>query len=564
MAYNCPPMSEPSSATESSSLSSASRPPPKRPSIGPSAPRPTPFSKIAQDLPASIVVFLVALPLCLGIAHASGAPLLSGMVTGIIGGAIVAWLSGAQLGVSGPAAGLTTIVLAALETGSDHYLGLSAFCLAVVLAGGFQLLLGAMQAGIVAYYFPTNVIKGLLAAIGAILILKQLPHALGIDSDWMGDESLMQEDGRNTFTELFFALTHLRVGAFIVAFSGLGVIVALDSFPQVKKLRFFQIVPAPLIAVLLGVGLNALFAQVMPSWVISGNDLVGLPTGGPAALLSELTFPDWSRIAEPLVWTTALTIAAVASLETLLCVEAIDKLDPYKRSTPTNRELLAQGTGNILAGLLGGLPMTAVIVRGSANIQAGGRTKLSAALHGIWLLLAVVVFASILNQIPLASLAAILLHVGYKLTRATLWQQMWRLGWEHFVPFAATFAAIVATDLLKGVALGLAVAIFTLLRRNFLTPYAISRSENTNDEGARPVTRIELAEHVSFLHKAAIRRVLDEIPKGTLLEIDGTRSKHVDRDVLEIIDDFKHESELRDIEVTTEGLPAFVGTGGGH
>jgi len=512
------------------------------------------------------VVFLVALPLCLGIAHASGAPLSSGVITGILGGALVAWLSGAQLGVSGPAAGLTTVVLAALESGSDHYLGFPAFLLAVVLAGGFQILFGVMQAGIVAYYFPTNVIKGLLAAIGAILILKQLPHALGIDSDWMGDESLIQEDGRNTFTELFFALTHLRIGAFIVALSGLAVIVSMDALPSLKKVRFFQVVPAPLIAVLLGVGLNALFGAVMPSWAITGHDLVELPTGGPSALLTELTFPDWSQITNSLVWTTGLTIAAVASLETLLCVEAIDKLDPYKRSTPTNRELLAQGTGNIIAGLLGGLPMTAVIVRGSANIQAGGRTKLSAALHGLWLLLAVLAFASILNQIPLASLAAILLHVGYKLTRATLWQQMWRLGWEQFVPFAVTFAAILATDLLKGVALGLAVAIFTLLRQNFLTPYAISRRENSNEDGdaALPVIRIELAEHVSFLHKAAIRRVLAEIPKGTRLEIDATRSKHVDRDVLEIIDDFKHEAGLRDIEVVTEGLPDFVATGGGH
>jgi MFS superfamily sulfate permease-like transporter len=558
-------MSEPSSAADSSDLSGASKPSARRPSIGPSAPRPTPFSKVANDLPASIVVFLVALPLCLGIAHASGAPLIAGVITGILGGALVAWLSGAQLGVSGPAAGLTTIVLAALETGSDHYLGFPGFLLAVVLAGGFQLLFGVMQAGIVAYYFPTNVIKGLLAAIGAILILKQLPHALGIDSDWMGDESLMQEDGRNTFTELLFALTHLRIGALIVASAGLAVIVGMDALPSLKKVGFFRVVPAPLIAVLLGVGLNALFGAVMPSWAITGHDLVELPTGGPSALLTELTFPDWSQITNSLVWTTALTIAAVASLETLLCVEAIDKLDPYKRSTPTNRELLAQGAGNIIAGLLGGLPMTAVIVRGSANIQAGGRTKLSAALHGMWLLLAVLAFASVLNQIPLASLAAILLHVGYKLTRATLWQQMWRLGWEQFVPFAMTFAAIVATDLLKGVALGLAVAVFTLLRRNFLTPYAISRRENSNeDDETQPVTRIELAEHVSFLHKAAIRRVLAEIPKGTRLEIDGSRSKHVDRDVLEIIDDFKHEAELRDIQVVTDGLPEFVGTGGGH
>lgn len=552
------------SQTSDASTSRPSRRPSARPSVGPAAPRPTPLSKVGHDLPASIVVFLVALPLCLGIAHASGAPLVAGMITGIVGGMLVAWLSGAQLGVSGPAAGLTTIVLAALDESNAHYIGYQAFLLAVVLSGVLQLILGAVQAGIVAYYFPTNVIKGLLAAIGAILILKQLPHALGIDTDWMGDESLEQEDGRNTFTELFYALSHLRIGALLVATGGLAIIVSLDRFEALKKIRFFTVVPAPLLAVLLGVGLNALFEVVMPAWAIHGEDLVQLPSGGPMAFVAELTLPDFSAITNPMVWTTALTLGAVASLETLLCVEAIDKLDPYKRSTPTNRELLAQGTGNIVAGMLGGLPMTAVIVRGSANIQAGGRTKLSAALHGLWLLLAVLVFASVLNRIPLASLAAVLLSVGYKLTRATLWRQMWRLGWEQFLPFAVTFGAILATDLLKGVALGLLVAVFTLLRRNFLTPYAISHRENTTDAEAMPVVRIELAEHVSFLHKAAMRRVLDEIPKGSLVEIDGSRSKHIDRDVLEIIDDFKHEATLRRIDVITEGLPEFIATGGGH
>lgn len=532
--------------------------------MGPSAPRPTPWSKVANDLPASIVVFLVALPLCLGIAHASGAPLVSGMISGIVGGMLVAWLSGSQLGVSGPAAGLTTIVLASLDESNSHFIGYQAFLLAVVLAGAMQIGLGLLQAGIVAYYFPTNVIKGLLAAIGAILILKQLPHALGIDSDWMGDESLMQEDGRNTFTELFYALSNLRIGALLVAGSGLAVIVALDRFPAISKIRVFQVVPAPLLAVLIGVGLNLIFARFMPSWAIEGDDLVRLPTGGPMAFLDELAFPDFTAIVNPMVWTTALTLAAVASLETLLCAEAIDKLDPYKRSTPTNRELLAQGVGNMVAGALGGLPMTAVIVRGSANIQAGGRTKLSAFFHGVWLLLAVLIFASILNQIPLASLAAVLLYVGYKLTRATLWKQMWKLGWEQFVPFAATFTAILFTDLLKGVGVGLAVAVFTLLRRNFLSPYFIHRRENTTEDEVVPVVRIELAEHVSFLHKAAVRRVLEEIPKGSIVEIDATGTKHIDRDVLEIIDDFKHESTLKNIQVHTEGLPDFIATTGGH
>jgi carbonic anhydrase len=379
----------------------------------------------------------------------------------------------------------------------------------------------------------------------------------------MGDEELLQEDGRTTFTEPLYALLHLRWGAFVAAAAGLGIIVAFDRIEVIRKLRFVQFVPAPLLAVIAGLGLNALYPMVMPDWTIEGEDLVRLPAGGPVGFFSELTLPDFGRIGDPLVWTTALTLAAVASLETLLCVEAIDKLDPYRRTTPTNRELFAQGIGNIVAGMMGGLPMTAVIVRGSANIQAGGRTKLSAFFHGVWLLLAVLFLAPVLNRIPLASLAAILLYVGYKLTRATLWRQMWALGWEQFLPFLVTFVAIISTNLLRGVGIGLAVAIFLLLRRNFLTPYFIHKKEA--EEGTlAPFVRIELAEHVSFLHKAAVRKVLEEIPKGTVVEIDGSHSKHVDRDVLEIIDDFKHESVLKEITVETKGLPAFVPTGGGH
>ena len=525
---------------------------------GPSA---RPPRELAADVAPSVVVFLVALPLCLGIAHGSGAPLVAGMITGIVGGLFVGLLSGSQLGVSGPAAGLTTIVLAALSAEDPHHLGYEGFLLAVVLAGAMQLALGALQAGIVAYYFPSNVIKGLLAAIGALIILKQLPHALGIDTDWMGDEELLQEDGRTTFTEPIYALTHLRWGALVVAALGLGIIVAFDQVDALKRLRVLRFLPAPLLAVLAGLGLNALFPLLVPGWTIEGEDLVRLPEGGPLGFVSQLTLPDFRRIDEPLVWSTALTLAAVASLETLLCVEAIDKLDPYRRSTPTNRELFAQGLGNIVAGMLGGLPLTAVIVRGSANIQAGGRTKLSAILHGVWLLLAVLFLAPLLNRIPLASLAAILLYVGYKLTRATLWKQMWSLGWEQFLPFLVTFVAIISTNLLRGVAIGLAVAVFLLLRRNFLSPYFVHEQE-AEPSALAPRVRIELAEHVSFLHKAAVRKVLEELPHGTAVEIDGARSKHIDRDVLEIIDDFRRESVLKEITVQTTGLPAFVATDG--
>lgn len=528
-----------------------------RPSMGPAAPPPSPFSQLKHDLPASLVVFLVALPLCLGIAHASGAPLLSGILAGIVGGMVVSWASGSQLGVTGPAAGLTVIVLHGIESLGSF----PAFCLATMIAGGFQIVLGLMQAGIVAYYFPSNVIKGLLAAIGAILILKQLPHAFGIDTDWMGDESLEQEDGRNTFTELVYALSHARPGSIVVAAVGLVVVVSMD---RIKALARFRLLPAPLVAVLFGVGLNLLFGLVAPGLAIRTEDMVAIPTGGPVALLHDLTLPDFSRIGDGAVWTMALTIAAVASLETLLCAEAIDKLDPYKRVTPTNRELIAQGAGNAVSGLVGGLPMTAVIVRGSANIQGGGRTKMSAFLHGLWLLLAVVALPTVLNMIPLASLAAVLLYVGFNLTRPTLWKQMWKLGWDQFIPFAATVIAILATDLLRGVGIGLAIGVFFILRDNFRSPYFIHRRETESEEGMRPYVHIQLAEQVTFLNKAAVRQVLQEVPKGATVEIDGTGSKFIDRDVLEIIHDFKIEAKIRNVEVLTTELPDFVPTGGGH
>lgn len=526
--------------------------------MGPAAPRPTPFSQLKHDLPSSIVVFLVALPLCLGIAHASEAPLLSGVIAGIVGGLVVSWLSGAQLGVTGPAAGLTAIVL----HGIDSLGSFEVLCLATMLAGGIQILLGLLQAGIIAYYFPSSVIKGLLAAIGVMLILKQLPHALGIDTDWMGDESLLQEDGRNTFTELIFALRNARVGAIIVAVAGLAALIGMDRVKVLAKVKSW--LPGPLLCVAFGIGLNAIFSTWVPALAIHGDDLVSLPTGGPLELLSSLHLPDFTALSEGAVWTTALTIAIVASIETLLCVEAIDKLDPYRRVTPANRELLAQGVGNAISGFVGGLPMTAVIVRGSANIQAGGRTKLSAFLHGIWFVLAIFALPSLLNLIPLASLAAVLLFVGYNLTKATLWQQMWKLGPDHFVPFAVTVVAINATNLLTGVGIGLVVGIFVILRDNFRTPYFIHNRQTETAEGLQPYVHIQLSQHVSFLNKAAVRRVLQELPRGATVEIDGTASKFIDRDVLEIIHDFAVEAKLKDIEVVTTALPAFTATGAAH
>lgn len=543
-----------SQQTASSEGDRPSRVPPV-PSVGPSVERPTPFSQLKHDVPASIVVFLVALPLCLGIALASGAPLLAGMITGIVGGVVVAWASGSQLAVSGPAAGLAVIVLHGIESLGSY----EAFLLAVVLAGAMQIGLGALRAGIIGWYFPANVIRGLLAAIGALLILKQFPHAIGLDTDYMGDESFVGADSRNTFAEIGYALTHLRFGALVVAAIGLVILFGWDRVPAAKKPKWL---PAPLLVVTLGALANFVFSALAPGLVISPEHLVQLPTGGPAALLADLRFPDLARITDVAVWTTAGTLAVVASIETLLSIEAVDKIDPYKRTTPTNRELMAQGIGNMVAGAIGGIPMTAVIVRGSANVQSGARTKMSAFLHGLMLLAAVLVLPSVLNAIPLAALAAVLLHVGYKLSPVSLFKQMYARGATEFLPFLATFLGILFTDLLKGVAIGMAVAIFFILKRNFEMPFYIEKEKHT--EAGVPFVRIELSENVSFLNKAAVINALQEIAKGTVVEIDGTRARYIHPDVIDVIYDYRTEAKLRDIQVVLTEIPHPGNSLGAH
>lgn len=527
---------------------------PRRPSVGPNSPAPKPWSHLKHDGPSSVVVFLVALPLCLGIALASGAPLMAGLITGIVGGVVVSWASGSALAVSGPAAGLAVIVLHGIES-----LGYESFLLAVVLAGGIQIGLGLLRAGIIGYYFPTTVIRGMLAGIGALLILKQLPHALGVDSDFMGDEAFWGTDHRNTFEEILYALSNVRWGAVVVAFIGLAILFGMDRIPAAKKPK---LLPAPLIVVVLGIIACLVFDSFAPALSIAENHRVALPTGGPMALIESLTFPDLSGIASPAVWTTAVTIAIVASLETLLSIEAVDKLDPYKRITPTNRELMAQGLGNIVAGAIGGLPMTAVIVRGSANVQAGGRTHMSAFLHGLLLLAAVLALPTVLNIIPLAALAAVLLHVGYKLAPLSLFSKMYKLGWEFFIPFMATFVGIIATDLLKGVGLGMVVAIFFLLKRNFETPF-VDQSKTLDSAGFHFV-RMELSEHVSFLNKAAVMQQLAEIPDNSIVQIDGTRSHFIYRDVLEIIADFETSAKQRNISIELIDIPQIESMDAGH
>lgn len=482
---------------------------------------------LKKDLPSGLVVFLVALPLCLGIAMASGAPLFAGILTGIIGGIVVSSISGSQLSVSGPAAGLTVIVFSAIASLGSY----QTFLLAVVLAGFLQIILGFLKAGIIANYFPSAVIEGMLAAIGVILILKQLPHAVGYDSDFEGDESFLQADQGNTFSAISEALSKVTYGAVIISIISLLILI---YWPRFKKL---SMVPAPVIVVGLGILLSYLFQNT--SFALSADHLVTIPV---VNSLSEFTglfsMPDFSQIVNKDVWTAAFTIAIVASIETLLCIEAVDKIDPIKRISPTNRELVAQGVGNITSGMLGGLPMTSVIVRSSVNVNSGGRTKMSAIFHGILLLLSVLFIPSLLNQIPLACLAAVLLVTGYKLARLELFKKMWHHGRDQFIPFVVTVLAVVFTDLLKGVAIGMLVGIFYILRNNLRNPYFYKIER----DGDKKIITIKLAQEVSFLNKAAIQYTLTHLPGESDVIIDGTEARYIDKDVLEIIDNFKHNA----------------------
>jgi MFS superfamily sulfate permease-like transporter len=514
------------------------------------------FEYIKNDLPAGLVVFLVALPLCLGIALASGAPLFSGIISGIIGGTVVAMASGSALSVSGPAAGLTVIVLNAIGTLGSY----EVFLLAVVLAGLIQIALGYLKAGIIGYYFPSSVIKGMLAAIGIILILKQIPHALGYDKDNEGDFDFLQVDGQNTFSELFHSLNFIHPGAVIISVVSLLLLILWDR-PEFKKYAFFKFVPGALVVVVFGVVMNWAFAQFYPAFFLEGEELVRLPVAQSAAgFIGQFTLPDFTAIGNYKVYVTALTIAVIASLESLLSVEAADKLDPYKRSTPTNRELKAQGLGNFISGLIGGLPLTAVIVRTSANINSGGKTKLAAIFHGLFLLISVVALAQVLNKIPLACLAAVLLLVGYKLAKVSLFKSMYKLGWEQFVPFIVTVIAIQFSDLLKGIAAGMFVSAFIILRNNYKMAY-ISHTEEKGENKSKLI--IQLAEEVSFLNKGSIALTLENIEEDTCLIIDGSKSKNIDLDVLEIIHDFKNNTaELKNITVELKSIPEFKGIAG--
>ncbi|MDF2438283.1 MAG: SulP family inorganic anion transporter [Bacteroidota bacterium] len=512
------------------------------------------FKYLKNDLPAGLVVFLVALPLCLGIALASGAPLFSGIIAGMVGGIVVAFASGSPLSVSGPAAGLTVIVLNAIQSLGSY----EVFLLAVLLAGLIQIALGFLKAGVIAYYFPSSVIKGMLAAIGIILILKQIPHAIGYDKDNEGDFDFLQSDGQNTFSEIFNAINFIHPGAVIIAAISLFILIMWER-PFLKKFAFFRIVPGALLVVILGIIINNLFKANGSPLYLTDDKLVRLPVAESFnGFIGQFTLPDFTALGNYKVYVVALTIAIIASLETLLCIEAADKLDPYKRSTPTNQELKAQGLGNLISGLIGGLPLTAVIVRSSANINSGAKTKLSAIVHGLLLLLSVIAIAPVLNQIPLACLAALLLVVGYKLAKISLFTSMYKLGWEQFLPFVVTVIAIQFSDLLKGIAVGMAVSIFFILRSNYKRAYFYKKEEA--NEGHK--ITIRLAEDVSFLNKGSIAKTLEELPEHTKVVIDGSQSHNIDMDVIEMIHNFKDTARLKNIKLELKGIPAFTGVAG--
>lgn len=500
------------------------------------------MNKLKYDIPAAIVVFLVALPLCLGIALASGAPLFSGIISGIIGGIVVGMISGSQTSVSGPAAGLAAVVLASItKLGAFEIL-----LVAILIAGVLQLGMGIFRAGFIANYIPSNVIKGLLAAIGILLILKQIPHAIGYDKTDVDNFSFTQGNGENTFSAILNALNVITPGALIISLLSVLMLVYWDKTP----FKRFKMLPAPLFVVAVGILLNILFNNFAPFLAIEQTHLVDIPpidTGNPGAYLH---LPDISHFANRDVWFVGITIAIVASLETLLNVEAVDKLDPHKRETPPNRELVAQGVGNIFAGLLGGLPLTSVIVRSSVNVQAGNKTKASAVLHGLFMLVSVLLLSPLLNLIPLAALAAILITTGYKLAKVSLFRDMYQQGWSQFVPFVITVLAIVFTDLLMGVLIGLAAGVFYLMRSNFRNPFSIEQYRLHIGE----VIKMELPNQVSFLNKATIKTALWEIPDGSKVLINASNADFIDHDVLETIQDYRVVAAERDVQLNVIGL----------
>jgi MFS superfamily sulfate permease-like transporter len=495
------------------------------------------LSSLGADIPAAVVVFLIAIPLCLGIALGSNAPLFSGLIAGIVGGIVVGILSGSQISVSGPAAGLTAIVIVAI----GKLQVFDAFLVAVVLAGIFQVILGYLKAGILGDYIPGSVIKGMLAAIGFILILKQFPHIMGYEKDFMGDVAFEQKDGNNTITELYYSVKNMLPVAFVIGLISIGIQLLWDKV-LAKKGKIWKLIPAPLVVVIVCTAVNEWLKSTRPDLALGNSHLVNIPTAASMnEFVSFFTFPDFSHLGNITIWTTAFTIALVASLETLLNVEAADELDPYHRVTPTNRELKAQGIGNLLSGLIGGLPVTSVIVRTSANVNAGAKSKMSTILHGILLLSCVALIPGLFNLIPLSALAGILIYTGYKLAKPSILKKYYQKGWDQVVPMVVTTVAILFTDLLIGILIGCCVGLFFVMRSNFKSAVFVINDKNK--------FLLRLRKDVSFLNKPVIKRKLEDIPKNSSVLIDASRADYIDKDVIEVIEDFMKQAALKGITV---------------
>jgi MFS superfamily sulfate permease-like transporter len=502
------------------------------------------YSHIGANLSASIVVLLVALPLCLGIALASGAPLFSGIIAGVVGGIVVGLLSGSQLSVSGPAAGLTAIVAVAILKLQVY----EAFLLAVVLAGVMQVALGYFKAGVIGDYIPNAVIKGMLAAIGLILIMKQFPHLVGYDANFEGDETFAQADQNNTFSAIYTALNTIKPTAVII---GIGSIILLAVWekPFIKKNELLRFVPGPLVVVILAIIINGTIEQLSGIASIESTHLVSLPIAhSTTEFISFFTLPNFSFITNVQVWISAVTLAIVASLETLLGIEAVDKLDPLKRVTPTNKELKAQGFGNIISGLIGGLPLTSVIVRSSANVSAGGKTKQATIFHGLLLLLCAALIPNLLNKIPLSALAGILIFTGYKLAKITLFKEFYQKGLNQFIPFCVTIIAILFTDLLIGISIGIAVSMIFIIRSNFKTAVLVVNDNNNY--------LIRFKKDVSFLNKPIIKSELELVPENANLVIDVARAEYIDKDVIDEVNSFLYHAHLKNIKVALRTNPS--------
>jgi MFS superfamily sulfate permease-like transporter len=496
---------------------------------------------LRYDLKASLVVFLVALPLCLGIAIASGAPPMSGLLAGIVGGIIVGIFSKSHVSVSGPAAGLTVIVLDSISSLGTFELFLGA----LVVSGLIQLILGFANAGVLGYYFPHSVIKGMLTAIGLILILKQFPHALGYDKDFIGDFAFQQTDKHNSFTEIYYAFQYFSPGAIPIALIALAILIFFER-PNIKNHKLLGVVPGALWAVLSGILLNSLYEKIQPEWVLKDEHLVSIPSlTSLSQLPSLLTFPDFGLITDSAFWVVAVTLAVIGSIETLLSIEAGDKMDPFKRITPSSKELVAQGIGNTVSGLIGGLPVTAVIVRTSANIASGARTKLSAIFHGILLLVLVLSIPGVLNQIPLSCLAAVLFMVGYKLAKPSIFIHEYEKGINQFLPFIFTVIAILLTDLLVGIGIGMVVGLFFVMKTNF------QRSVTVTELNGNYL--VKLQKDVSFLNKAPLMKELTRIPEGSSVILNASKAVFIDHDIQEVLNDFIASAPSKNISITIEG-----------